>query len=98
MESWPPDPGIPPAHGEPIEDIHADFSPLGTSYTPIAGAHNRGITLQQLKAIRKFLCAHADASSGELPWVDLAPAEFDAQWLNIRTINTYQVSQHRQSV
>ena len=69
-----------------------DFSIFGTSCTEMPGAENRGISLEQLQQLRRFLQSHSN-DGGWLPWRDLAPIQYSRTSglrLNTRTINLYQ--------
>ena len=70
-----------------------DFSSLSTQCTPVEGAHNRGISLAQLKKVRDFVTSHADGQ-GLLSWVDLSPPKYSAiagHRIQLNALNLYQV-------
>ena len=71
-----------------------DFTMLGAECNPIEGAHNRAITLRQLRRLRDFILSHVEDADGTLPWIDMSPPEYSqtsGQKLNAHTINLYQV-------
>ena len=79
------------------EPSDIDFTPLGTECTPIEGAQNRAMFLQQLQRLRNFLLSHANPEDGGMQWVDRAPPQYSAtsgQALNVHAINLYQVCVH----
>eukprot|EP00658_Telonema_sp_P-2_P013786 TRINITY_DN15228_c0_g1_i6.p1 TRINITY_DN15228_c0_g1~~TRINITY_DN15228_c0_g1_i6.p1 ORF type:complete len:633 (+),score=78.57 TRINITY_DN15228_c0_g1_i6:142-2040(+) len=75
------------------EDL--DFSRLGTEFTPIDGAENRAITVDQLRGLCSFLMAHASSGGWLDGWTDRAPPEYSwtsGRRLNVHSINLHQVS------
>ena len=67
-------------------------------YTPIPGAHNRGISLRQLRQVIEYIeskvvtTTDGDEKDGNLPWTDADEhSPTYGQRLQLSTINLYQV-------
>ncbi|CAB9524592.1 expressed unknown protein [Seminavis robusta] len=56
-------------------------------YASIPGAHNRAISLRQLRQILQYIQAQQDPHTGTLPWVDHTSGEP----LTVSTMNLYHV-------
>ena len=81
-ESMPPPYEVPPSPNRSLSN---------QKYTAIPGAHNRAISLRQLRDIYEYVEAQAEAD-GSLPWIDrdeLSPT--NGQRMHVRTINLYQL-------
>jgi hypothetical protein len=60
-------------------------------HAKIEGAHNRAISLRQLRDVYEYVEAQAEAD-GSLPWFDrMESSPTNGQRLHLRTINLYQL-------
>ena len=69
-----------------------DFGLLSTQYTAVDGAQNRGIKIDQLRQILRFVMHHADCQ-GILSWIELSRYEIATLGHRISSskLNLYQV-------
>lgn len=79
---------MPPPYEAPP---HRSLSSSSQNYTEIPGAHNRAISLRQLKDIYEYVEAQAEAD-GSLPWIDREEwSPTNGQRMHVKTINLYQL-------